>query len=393
LVEAGEAPFANPRNSTAGTLKRLDPAKVEERGLRFLCWDVVQVEGTKELPTHQERMAAAQEWGFPITTYQVVTTELTEMVAFRDRMEAERDQVPFEMDGVVNKLDRLDLRQLLGSRARTPRWACAHKFSPREESTKLESIEIQVGRTGRLTPRATLEAVQLGGVTVRHATLHNRRYIESLDIRLGDVVLVRRAGDVIPQVLGPDIDARTGQEKEFPWPTHCPSCEAEAVQRGEFSYCVNLECPAQLRRRLQHLASREALRIEGLGEKAAVQLCDEGLIQRMEDLFSLDVEKVSAMERWGEKSAQSLLEQIDAARTPELPRFIYGLGIPDIGLETARAISSHYPSLQAQLDLAALPREEAVEKLKARRDFFAGALGIRIGRISFFLEDFYLGGG
>lgn len=365
LVEAGEAPFANPRNSTAGTLKRLDPAKVEERSLRFLCWDVVQAEGTRELPTHQERMAAAQAWGFPITTYQVVTTELEEMVAFRDRMEAERDQVPFEMDGVVNKLDRLDLRQLLGSRARTPRWACAHKFSPREESTKLESIEIQVGRTGRLTPRATLEAVQLGGVTVRHATLHNRRYIESLDIRLGDVVLVRRAGDVIPQVLGPDTDARTGKESVFAWPTHCPSCKAEAVQRGEFSYCVNLECPAQLRRRLQHLASREALRIEGLGEKAAVQLCDEGLIQRLEDLFSLDVEKVAALERWGEKSAQSLLEQIAAARTPELPRFLYGLGIPDIGLETARAISSHYPSLQAQLDLAALPREEAVEKLKA----------------------------
>jgi len=364
LIEAGEPPFANPRNSTAGSLKRLDPAVVAERGLRFLCWDVVQIEGGPDLPTHRERMQAAKTWGFPISDYQLATTELADMIAFRDKMEAMRDEVPFEMDGVVDKLDRLDLRALLGSRARTPRWACAHKFSPREESTKLLAIEIQVGRTGRLTPRAVLEPVALGGVTVRHATLHNRRYIENLDIRIGDKVLVRRAGDVIPQVLGPDTTARSGKEQVFPWPTHCPSCAAEAVQRGEFSYCVNLECPAQLRRRLQHLASREALRIEGLGEKAAVQLCDAGLISRLEDLFHLQEEQVVALDRWAEKSAKALLAQVEQAKRPELPRFLYGLGIPEIGLETARALCAHFPSLQELLDVAVLDQEEALAALQ-----------------------------
>lgn len=361
LIEAGEPPFANPRNSTAGTLKRLDPAVVQERGLRFLCWDVVQLEGGPELPTHRERMEAARAWGFPTTDYQLATTSLEAMLAFRDEMEAQRDDVPFEMDGVVDKLDRLDLRTLLGSRARTPRWACAHKFSPREESTRLLDIEIQVGRTGRLTPRAVLEPVQLGGVTVRHATLHNRRYVEELDIRIGDLVLVRRAGDVIPQILGPDPAARKGEERIFDWPTHCPSCGVEAAQRGEFITCVNLECPAQLRRRLQHLASREALRIEGLGEKAAVQLCDEGLIERLEDLFALDGARLQGLERWGEKSAQALLAQVDGARRPELARFLYGLGIPDIGLETARALAGRFRTLDALLAVA--EAEDAVEQL------------------------------
>jgi len=309
-------------------------------------------------------MGAAKSWGFPISDYQLATTELEAMLAFRDTMEQRRDEVPFEMDGVVDKLDRLDLRVLLGSRARTPRWACAHKFAPREENTKLLAIEIQVGRTGRLTPRAVLEPVALGGVTVRHATLHNRRYIENLDIRIGDKVLVRRAGDVIPQVLGPDPSARSGKEKVFAWPTHCPSCGAEAVQRGEFSYCVNLECPAQLRRRLQHLASREALRIEGLGEKAATQLCDAGLITKLEDLFQLQWEAVADRDRWAKKSAQALIAQIEQAKHPELPRLLYGLGIPEIGLETARALCARFPHLEELLGVAEREEEDALAALQ-----------------------------
>jgi DNA ligase (NAD+) len=351
MIEKGEAPFANPRNATAGTLKRLDPAVVSSRKLRLMCWEVVRAEGVPAFETHTEAMAAAQEWGFVVTPYRAVVEDAAGMIAFHDDLEERRDEIEYEMDGVVNKVDALELRRLLGSRARTPRWACAHKFAPREETTQLLDIEIQVGRTGRLTPRAVLEAVQLGGVTVQYATLHNAGYISGLDLKIGDRVTVRRAGDVIPQVVGPIPAVRKGDEKDFIWPTTCPSCNAPAVERGEYRYCMNMECPAQLRRRLQHLSSREALKIEGLGEKAVEQFTAAGLVQRLEDIFHLDYDKVAALDRWGEKSATALQEQIDAARNPELPRFLYGLGIAEVGLETARALSEQFRTLDAMLAL------------------------------------------
>lgn len=361
MIEKGEAPFANPRNATAGTLKRLDPAVVHARKLRLMCWEVVRAEGVPAFETHTEAMAAAQDWGFVVTPYRSVVKDAAGMIAFHDDLEERRDEIEYEMDGVVNKVDSLELRRLLGSRARTPRWACAHKFAPREETTQLLDIEIQVGRTGRLTPRAVLEAVQLGGVTVQYATLHNAGYISGLDLKIGDRVTVRRAGDVIPQVVGPITAVRTGDEKEFVWPTTCPSCDAPAVERGEYRYCMNMECPAQLRRRLQHLSSREALKIEGLGEKAVEQFTVAGLVNRLEDIFQLDYEKVAALERWGEKSATALQEQIDAARAPELPRFLYGLGIAEVGFETARALSEQFRTLDAMLALAT--DENALMKL------------------------------
>ncbi|MDP7061978.1 MAG: NAD-dependent DNA ligase LigA [Planctomycetota bacterium] len=361
MIEKGEAPFANPRNATAGTLKRLDPAVVASRKLRLMCWEVVRAEGVPEFQTHTEAMAAAKQWGFVVTPFRAVVNDAKGMIAFHDDLEARRDEIEYEMDGVVNKVDALELRRLLGSRARTPRWACAHKFAPREETTQLLDIEIQVGRTGRLTPRAVLEAVQLGGVTVQYATLHNAGYIHGLDLKIGDRVTVRRAGDVIPQVVGPIKAVRDGSEKDFVWPTACPSCEAPAVERGEYRYCMNLECPAQLRRRLQHLASREALKIEGLGEKAVEQFTTAGLVKRLEDIFNLDYEQVAALDRWGEKSATALQQQVDAARQPELPRFVYGLGISEVGLETARALSEGFRTLDGILALAS--DEEALAKL------------------------------
>lgn len=363
LLEKGEMPFANPRNATAGTLKRLDPSVVQSRKLRLMAWEVVRVEGGPEFPTHTEAMEAAHDWGFAVTPYRAVVEDAEGMIAFHDDLEARRDEVAFEMDGVVNKVDALELRRLLGSRARTPRWACAHKFAPREETTQLLDIEIQVGRTGRLTPRARLEPVGLGGVTVQYATLHNAGYISGLDIRIGDRVVVRRAGDVIPQIVGPVTSVRKGEEKEFVWPEVCPSCGTEASVRGEYRYCVNLECPAQLQRRAWHMASREALKIEGLGEKAVAQFVEAGLLNRLEDLFALDVEMVTELDRWGEKSAVALIEQIEAAKTPELARFVYGLGIPEVGSETARALSGRYCTLDALLALVDLEEEEAVTSL------------------------------
>jgi DNA ligase (NAD+) len=353
MIEVGEAPFANPRNATAGTLKRLDPAVVAARKLRLMCWEVVRVEGGPVFATHSAAMAAARQWGFVTTPYKRLVKDAAGMIAFHDELEEQRDVIEYEMDGVVNKVDSLELRRLLGARARTPRWACAHKFAPREETTRLLDIEIQGGRTGRLTPRAVLEPVQLGGVTVQYATLHNAGYISGLDLRIGDRVTVRRAGDVIPQVVAPVKAVRDGSEREFLWPTVCPSCGTSAVERGEYRYCLNLECPAQLRRRLQHLASREALKIEGLGEKAVAQFTEAGLVQRLEDLFHLDYTKVAELERWGEKSALALQAQVDSARTSELPRFLYGLGIPEVGAETARALCERFRTLDALLDLAA----------------------------------------
>ena len=375
LLAAGEMPVANPRNAAAGTLKRLDPAVVARRKLRLMCWEVVRVEGLEgfdpdtstanvvPFATHTEAMEAAKQWGFVITPYRAMASDAAGMTVFHDDLEARRDAIEFEMDGVVIKVDSLELRRLLGSRARTPRWACAYKFEPREETTRLHEIEIQVGRTGRLTPRARLEPVWLGGVTVQFATLHNAGYIESLDIRLGDRVVVRRAGDVIPQIVGPVNSARTGKEKKFVWPEVCPSCGTGAVVRGEYRYCVNLECPAQMQRRVLHLASREALKIEGLGEKAVAQFAEAGLLRRIEDLFALDFEKVAALDRWGEKSAAALQQHLEDAKTPELPRFLYGLGIPDIGLETARALCAKFRSLEALMAVADLEQEAATTTL------------------------------
>jgi DNA ligase (NAD+) len=345
LVEQGEAPFANPRNSTAGTLKRLDPQAVAERRLRFFAWECVRVEGGPEFARHGEAMEALRAWGLPVARESALARSAEEIVAYHDALERRRDEIEYEMDGAVAKVDQLALRALLGARARTPRWACAHKFAPREATTRLLAVEVQVGRTGRLTPRAVLEPVALGGVTVQHATLHNARYVRDLDIRVGDRVLVRRAGDVIPQVLGPITAERSGSEQAFAMPDRCPSCGAEARERGEFRYCPNLDCPAQMQRRVLHLASREALKIEGLGEKAVALFAEAGLLHAVEDVFALDYERVAALERWGEKSAAGLREQVAAARTPELPRLLFGLGIPEVGLETARALCARWNTL------------------------------------------------
>ncbi len=342
LLEAGEPLFANPRNATAGSLKRLDPAVVAERGLRFQAFELVRCEPNAPFASHTEALDAMQAWGFPVSPERKRSSKLAEILAFHADLEARRDTIPFEMDGVVFKVDSRAQRETLGSRARTPRWVCAYKFAPREETTQLLAIEIQVGRTGRLTPRATLEPVQLGGTTVRHATLHNARYIHELGLLVGDTVHVRRAGDVIPQILGPVKDARTGAETEFVWPSACPSCEGIVVERGEHRFCVNLDCPAQRERRILHLASRAALRIEGLGEKAVTQFVAAGLIDRVERVFDLDYAQIAALDGWGEKSATALQAEVERARQPALDRFLISLGIEQIGGEVSRLLAEGF---------------------------------------------------
>ena len=344
LLEAGEPLFANPRNATAGSLKRLDPSVVAERGLRFQAFEMVRLEPGEGFGTHTESLDALAAWGFPVSEERLRSDKLEDVLAFHASLEERRDQIGFEMDGVVFKVDDRTQREQLGSRARTPRWVCAYKFAPREETTRLLEIEIQVGRTGRLTPRATLEPVQLGGTTVRHATLHNARYIKELGLKVGDVVHVRRAGDVIPQILGPVSEARTGEETDFVWPDACPSCQSSVFERGEHRFCVNLDCPAQRERRVIHLASRTALRIEGLGEKAVAQFTAEGLLPSVEKVFDLDYEAIAQLEGWGEKSAEALRAEVDQARQPALDRLLVALGIEQIGGEVARALAESFGS-------------------------------------------------
>lgn len=363
LIEQGEEPFANPRNSAAGTLKRLDPKFVAERRLRFLAWECVRIEGGQEFARHSVAIEALREWGFPVAVDRALVKDAAGILAFHAHLERRRDELEYEVDGIVAKVDQLALRAILGTRARTPRWACALKFAPREETTRLLDIEVQVGRTGRLTPRAVLEPIALGGVTVQHATLHNARYIRDRDIRIGDRVNVRRAGDVIPQVLGPVKESRNGQEAVFEMPPQCPSCGASTLERGEYRYCPNLDCPAQMQRRVMHLAAREALKIEGLGEKAVEQFAAAGLLRRVEDVFDLDYARIAELDRWGEKSAAGLREQVAAAKEPELAPFLFGLGIPEVGLETARALCQRYLTLEALQ--AAAADDEAVERLQA----------------------------
>lgn len=361
MAARGDSVFANPRNATAGTMKRLDPSVVRDRGLRFMAWDLVRCEGGPLFENHTSAMKALQDWGFATTPYHAVVCDSKGMIDFHDELESKRDDLEYEMDGVVVKVEEFALRQLLGSRARTPRWACAHKFSPREEITTLMDIEIQVGRTGRLTPRAHLEPVGIGGTIVRHATLHNAKYISERDIRIGDRVMVRRAGDVIPQVVGPVLEAREGELAKFVWPSQCPSCGSTPSSKGEHRFCPSMDCPAQVLRRIRHLASREALRIEGLGEKAVAQFSEAGLLNSVESVFNLDFEAVANLDRWGEKSAQGLKEQVSAAMRPKLPKFLYALGIPEVGAETARALCAVFPSLSKLTEVA--QSETATEKL------------------------------
>ncbi len=379
LVAAGGSPFANPRNAAAGTLKRLDPAVVARRGLRFVAWEAARWEPDMP-PTHSEAVETLAAWGFPVSPWRTLARTPEEIVAFHDELEARRDGADFEMDGIVAKVDSLALRELLGSRARTPRWACAYKFAPREETTTLLDIEVQVGRTGRLTPRAVLEPVRVGGVTVRHATLHNAAYIRDRDIRIGDRVVVRRAGDVIPQVVGPIPEARTGKERVFRMPGSCPACEGDVAEQGEYLVCVRIDCPAQVERRILHMASREALRIEGLGPRSVAQFFRAGLLRTVEDVFRLNKERIIGLERWAEKSAQELIQQIEAAKTAPLDVFLFALGIEGVGKETAREIALAVGSIER------LERMARLASYVARVRRTEGLLGHAARR----LEEFWL---
>jgi DNA ligase (NAD+) len=350
LVEGGQEPFANPRNATSGALRQLDPRITAERPLECLAYDILLVEGTS-FRTDMEGIEALRDWGLPTPERIELARTVDEILAYHAAFDRDRDHLDYEIDGVVIKLNNLDERVDLGTTSRHPRWAMAFKFEPRKEVTRIEKIAVQVGRTGVLTPVALLRPVEVGGVTVSRASLHNREELERRDIREGDMVRVQRAGDVIPQVVEVVPDPEGGERSEpFLMPERCPGCGTPVELRGPFTICPNrFGCVAQLRGRIVHFASRSGLDIEGLGEETTALLVDRGLVRELADLFELRAEQLEELPGFAEISARKLAEAIQARRTTELRRFLFGLGIPEVGVAVARDLAGHFGSMEALL--------------------------------------------
>lgn len=349
LAERGEEPFANPRNATAGSLRQLDSRITAERPLDFFAFEILASEGV-DLDTQWASLEALREWGLPVNERLERAAGPEEIVAYHAALADEREELDYEIDGVVAKLDDLDRRAELGATSHHPRWAFALKFPPRQEVTTVRRIVPSVGRTGVVTPIAFLRPVDVGGVTVSRANLHNREQVAEMDVREGDRVRVHRAGDVIPQVVERVGDGEEGEERADPFemPETCPSCGAELVERGPHTFCPNaFECPAQLAGRLEHFGSRDALDIEGLGEETARLFVREGVVESLPELFDLTAGDVEALEGFAETSARNLIRAIEAASTAELRRFLYGLGIPEVGSTVARDLARHFGSLEA----------------------------------------------
>jgi DNA ligase (NAD+) len=345
---AGEPPFANPRNAAAGAVRQLDPRITAARPLRFYAYAIGYVDGA-EVHTQAEALDLLRDLGFAVNPDILVCADLTQVLDFCEEWMARRDALPYEADGVVIKINSLETQQRLGIVGNAPRWAIAFKFPSREATTRLLEIRVNVGRTGVLTPYAVLEPVQLSGVTIRQASLHNFDDLARKDIRAGDVVLVQRAGDVIPQVVGPVLALRDGSQLPCEPPDACPVCGEPATrEEGEVAlYCVNPSCPAQTLRHLEHWASRGALDIEGLGIKVAEQLIAADLVRDVADLYSLNREQLLALEGFQERRADNLLAGIDASRRRPLWRVLTGLGIRGVGSKVAQVLAGHYGSLDA----------------------------------------------
>ncbi|MCI1191525.1 NAD-dependent DNA ligase LigA [Calidifontimicrobium sp. SYSU G02091] len=354
----GEKTFVNPRNAAAGAVRQLDPAVARQRPLSFYAYGVGEVRGWTLPATHHATLDAIAAMGVPVDTHRAVVRGADGLVAFHRDIAAQRDALPFDIDGVVYKVDRLDLQRALGFVTREPRWAVAHKYPPQEQTTTLLAIDVQVGRTGKLTPVAKLEPVFVGGTTVSNATLHNEDEARRKDVRVGDTVIVRRAGDVIPEVVGVVLDRRpkhVGPPFDMYRLLHgkCPACGSAIVrEEGEADWrCTGgLFCPAQRKEALLHFASRRAMDIEGLGDKLVDQLVDGGIVRTLPDLYKLGVAKLAALERMGDKSAANLVAAIEASKRTTLARFLYALGIRHVGEATAKDLARHFGSLDRIMD-------------------------------------------
>lgn len=342
--------FANPRNAAAGSLRQLDPRITAKRPLTFFCYGIGVLDGGELPRSHYERLQQLKAWGLPVSDRVRVCTGSQDVLEFYRQVEADRPTLGFDIDGVVVKIDSLDIQETLGFVARAPRWATAFKFPAQEQITQVKDVEFQVGRTGAITPVARLEPVLVAGVMVSNATLHNADEIERLGLRIGDTVIVRRAGDVIPQVVGVVMDERPENAREVIFPTHCPVCnsDVERVEGEAVARCTGgLICGAQRKEALKHFVSRRALDVDGMGDKIIDQLVEKEYVKNPADLFRLTAGKLTGLDRMGPKSAQNVVNALGKAKETTLARFLYALGIREVGEATAANLAAHYGSVEA----------------------------------------------
>ncbi|HEY9029978.1 MAG TPA: NAD-dependent DNA ligase LigA [Kangiella sp.] len=362
--EQGGKTFANPRNAAAGSLRQLDPSITAKRHLSFYAYSMGLVSDDFKLAdTHYDRLKQIKKFGLPVSSEIKVVKGAEGCLAYHQSIAEKRDSLAYEIDGVVNKVNSIDLQEELGFVARAPRWAIAHKFPAQEEITELVGVDFQVGRTGALTPVARLNPVSVGGVTVSNATLHNMDEIARLDARIGDTVIIRRAGDVIPQVVSVILEKRPSNAEIIITPEHCPVCHS-SVERTEGEAAIRctggLVCSAQRKESIKHFASRKAMDIDGLGDKLVEIFSEKGMIKSISDLYRLGANDIAALDRMGEKSAENLIDALEHSKNTTLPKFIYSLGIREVGEVTAKNIAHHFLTLDAiikasQEDLESVP--------------------------------------
>ncbi len=351
-VAVGGKQFANPRNAAAGSLRQLDSTLTAKRPLEMLCYSIGRGDSGALPDTQFELLDRLREWGFKVSAEARKVSGARGCLEYYREIEAERAGLPYDIDGIVYKVNRFDLQRGLGQVSRAPRWALAHKFPAQEETTQVRAIEVRVGRTGAITPVARLEPVFVGGATVSNATLHNRAEIERQDIRIGDTVIVRRAGDVIPEIVGVVKERRRRGARKYRFPRVCPVCGADVIYEGAgiIARCSGgLTCSAQRKESIKHFSRRRAMDIDGLGEKLVEQMVDAGLIDTVADLYALDLESLVGLERLAEKSARNLLAALARSKQTTLPRFLFALGIPQVGETTAMQLATHFGSLEAIL--------------------------------------------
>ena len=354
--ENGEEPFANPRNAAAGSLRQLDPRIAASRNLDIFLYAIGDP-GETGVRSHSQGLDLLDDLGFKTNKERQRCASIEDVLQYVEGWQEKRPHLPYEIDGIVIKVDSLEQQDELGTTAKSPRWAIAYKFPAEEVVTKLLNIELSVGRTGVLTPTALLEPVKVAGTTVKRASLHNEDLIREKDIKIGDSVVVKKAGDIIPEVVNVLVERRTGEEVDFLMPTHCPECESELVRiEGEVALrCINPKCPAQIREGLIHFVSRNAMNIDGLGERVVSQLFQEKLIEDVADLYKLTYEQLISLERMGEKSVTNLLNAINASKSNSLERLLFGLGIRHVGSKAAKTIAMEFGNMDK---LANATREE-----------------------------------
>ncbi|MFN2489163.1 MAG: NAD-dependent DNA ligase LigA [Actinomycetota bacterium] len=383
LGAQGERTFANPRNAAAGSLRQKDPKVTDERNLSLICHGVGYVEGIR-FPSHWDALEAVKEWGLRVNSRNRRVQSLDEVYEHCSYWQAHRHDVDYEIDGVVVKVDQIAQQEELGYTAKAPRWAIAYKFPPEERTTLLKDIKVHVGRTGAVTPFAELEPVFVGGVTVSTATLHNEDEVKRKDVLIGDTVIVRRAGDVIPEVVGPVTSNRDGNERAFEMPSKCPSCGSAIVrEEGEaVARCTGLDCPSQRVERIFHFAARGAMDIEGLGYQTIMMLVERGRLRDVGDIYSLRREQFTGLEGWGDKSIGNLFTAIESSKQRPLANLIYGLGIRHVGGTAAQVLAPEVGTLDRLIDMSAeeLEAVEGIGQIIARsiETFFDQARNLEV---------------